>query len=705
MICSACTKVLEGKADSPRPAGEPGRSANDSYSHHNSFRDLEVAASKQNCFLCSRLWSAIPAEQKALLSSWSSQSEKEKVRTWLLSVELHHHIRTGSIWWYFVFSGRLPFDLRLRHGSSFLLTKNGQGLHTLDVPTQLHSSQCSAPPNTSGTIGPLKTERPDPTPSLMQLHQWIRTCETTHSTCKPRNSREGWNPTRLLDVGACIGSSFSDKILLINTREAREELCYVTLSHCWGQARILRLESSTHSKLEAGFEIAALEKTFQEAIFITRAAGRRYLWIDSLCIWQDENDSSDWLYECSQMHKVYGHGAFNISAASAHDATEGLFLSDKRANKLYEEVDCWMEPGHTERPFPTRYTLYDPTLWAVEIEQAPLNQRGWVLQERMLANKVIHFTDKEFFWECRELRASESFPTGYDASSAAKPLKHLGGNDFSYKSHWAYDKWEQIVFLYSRCRLTRAEDRLVAISGLAKEIGGLVDDSYVAGMWHKTLHEDLFWWADNGVTRRAQPYVAPTWSWASVPGGVFTCAHERFTSRLDVVDYVLQYVTEDTTGPITEARITVRGRLRPIEVVKREPIPYLICRTDTLDHATMELGLGGKKLLCARFASLEGYPDSINFDYIDLDYESESRNGRLFCISGRDAEAQFATHWTSGFDEYFTPADMHCMILLRCEDAESATYSRVGLSRHRRDSTIKEALGSGGEALDTITII
>lgn len=87
----------------------------------------------------------------------------------------------------------------------------------------------------------------------------------------------------------------------------------MTLSHRWGSAHVFKLRRYNHARLLAGFSATSLPQCFQDAIEVTQALGVRYLWIDSLCIIQDEDYLSDWARESSMMDKVYANPMVNIS--------------------------------------------------------------------------------------------------------------------------------------------------------------------------------------------------------------------------------------------------------------------------------------------------------------------------------------------------------------------------------------------------------
>jgi hypothetical protein len=99
-------------------------------------------------------------------------------------------------------------------------------------------------------------------------------------------------PSRVIDVGDSSG--VQEPYLLADT-VAIPPTAYVALSHCWGgiiPVRTLRANLAAHQR---ALSLASLPRTFRDAVTLTRRLNFRYLWIDSLCIIQD--DSDDWARE------------------------------------------------------------------------------------------------------------------------------------------------------------------------------------------------------------------------------------------------------------------------------------------------------------------------------------------------------------------------------------------------------------------------
>ncbi|PMD52702.1 HET-domain-containing protein, partial [Hyaloscypha bicolor E] len=336
-----------------------------------------------------------------------------------------------------------------------------------------------------------------------------------------------WYPTRLLDVGIN-----SDSLIKLHTTSFSEpQGPYLTLSHRWGGEHVLKLISGNLESFHNGVAINSLPRTFAEAVEITRRLNIRHLWIDSLCIIQDS--IGDWRKESLLMEKVYSHTHLNISATASENCHSGLFRSRPPIPDWPWFVDLTVEEHGKKRCF-----IYPSNLLG-SLDDLPLNKRAWVLQERILPTRILSFSDTQLFWECRKTQGCEMFPEHLpltacgDAAlsrciepSAIEERLRFNSSSGNYlpPSQYPYLMWYFIVDNYMTCGLTKMEDKLVAISGLAKRISKLVNDDYLAGLWRSTLPTSLVWEVSNciqsdGTTSSRPPqYRAPTWSWASVEG-------------------------------------------------------------------------------------------------------------------------------------------------------------------------------------------
>jgi hypothetical protein len=235
--------------------------------------------------------------------------------------------------------------------------------------------------------------------------QWLRRYIHVHTKCNQK-AHPQFLPSRLLDVGTETQPAVS---LRITSHAFPEPFpTYVTLSHCWGKFRITKLQLANLAAMTAkdGITVDSLPMTFQDAIVATRRLGVRFLWIDSLCIIQDSIE--DWAAESSRMGDIYAGGLCNLAATAATaapDGRTGCFVNRNpvlaRSCRVYIDEESYVRSCKFERP--GLYEFVDLDLWSNGILKAPLGRRGWVLQERFMARRALHFGENQLFWECTEL--------------------------------------------------------------------------------------------------------------------------------------------------------------------------------------------------------------------------------------------------------------------------------------------------------------
>lgn len=364
---------------------------------------------------------------------------------------------------------------------------------------------------------------------------------------------------------------------------------YITLSHRWGSTDIFKATKSTIAKLQVGIEVDKLPRTFIEAFTVCRKLGYRYIWIDSLCILQD--DDVDWRAEASLMGKNYANADLNISATGAKDSDSGLFMQ-REANLVTPIKVIISEPGS---PFnPGSYYILDPQLWSAGVSEAPINSRGWVFQERLLARRVLHFGQDQLYFECRQKDACESFPLGLPTTPTytfralgAVPNGHFksldpmidgrrarkemaGGRQCVDESLNPYFLWAELVQTYSGLQLTKATDKLIAVSGLAKWLQTVLsDDQYLAGLWRRHLPYHLLWSKRKHLRHgtNSLDYCAPSWSWASIKDQVdmypVSTSSDDEVILVDIVEAEIMPAGQDETGQLVGGYIKLHGPLRP----------------------------------------------------------------------------------------------------------------------------------------------
>jgi hypothetical protein len=185
---------------------------------------------------------------------------------------------------------------------------------------------------------------------------------------------------RIIDVG----SDITETVRLLLTKNTRGRYC--ALSHCWGpsEKRPTCVTRANEGLYFAGVNIGDLSTSFQDAILITRELGIRYLWIDSLCIVQD--DEAHWRQESARMGSIYENAFLRIAANGASDSTEGLFERHSNQTPNQEPPPVIQFPLYHERSS-TRALIHFRVARDSKKRQtsSPLARRGWV---RMFYCKV-----------------------------------------------------------------------------------------------------------------------------------------------------------------------------------------------------------------------------------------------------------------------------------------------------------------------------
>ncbi|KAH7061846.1 heterokaryon incompatibility protein-domain-containing protein [Paraphoma chrysanthemicola] len=345
------------------------------------------------------------------------------------------------------------------------------------------------------------------------LRAWLRWCDGSHNCTRYNAKSKAVLPSRLLDIG-----DRDLEILRLFCPKKKDGVKYAALSHCWGQLthenkrQFCTTDDNIKDRLK-GFTFSELPKTFRDAIRVTRELGIQYLWIDSLCIIQE--NQKDWEHEAKRMEGVYASAYCTIAATSAVDSNAG-FLERNDSNKYVHVEDT------SGRRF---YVSTDIDDFDNDVENARLNKRAWVMQERVLSRRTIHFTANQVYFECGEGVSCENFTT---LKSSFRKKYFMLDPDFPARLFESGNRrtTEFIQFLseeYSKRGLTQKTDRRVAISGLEDRIARTRRCQTRYGVFQPYLHRNLLWQRSGEERMKRIGYktqVVPSWSWMAYDGGI-----------------------------------------------------------------------------------------------------------------------------------------------------------------------------------------
>ena len=342
-------------------------------------------------------------------------------------------------------------------------------------------------------------------------------------------------------------------------------------------------------------------------MFVTAQAGVEHLWIDSLCIIQDCDE--DWQSESVKMGEIYRNGICNLASTGFVDGSSGLFVDrvPQQLRPIPITLSADIRLGNDIVLSEGRYQLVDYESWTTGVDEAPLNTRAWVVQERMLSPRTIHFGTQQIFWECCEKICSEVYARGFpenligingkldaefvvpvqDANSASKlsvsglerrrrfeELEPASKHQIlmsNHKKNLLRYQWWKILWKYARGALTRPEDRLVALAGLAKALQPHMNSKYLAGLWEDCLIDQLLWTLDMDQPNENPIKVeAPSWTWASTTANFYMYGYQPALpeedvdpeSSLAVVDRAsVKIGPSGPFGHITKGSLTITGGL------------------------------------------------------------------------------------------------------------------------------------------------
>ncbi|ROT37165.1 HET-domain-containing protein [Sodiomyces alkalinus F11] len=424
----------------------------------------------------------------------------------------------------------------------------------------------------------------------------IRECDSTHRLCTPTS--EPSLPKRVIDLGT------SNSQIKLRVTEENTPGRYICLSHRWAmptQHPLRRTLSNNISSHRQGISWDGLPATFRDAIDFTRALGIRYLWIDSMCIIQDDLD--DWRREGAKMASTYSNAYLTLAAAQDRGSERSMFVRMDpkfRLRPLALPESLLKDLGLSHRPHGAsdygvyvrhplthivRHTHLRPTLR----QPLPLLQRGWVFQERLLSPRTLYFGPEELSWECVEHHKCQCTGTRSSThSTQTNPKKVHRPSTLQQLAaakglHAVANRWAGLVEEYTALDLTFESDIFPALSGLAKSYRSILGSRYCAGLWERFLHEGLLWHVAGGTmdqdhwaqARRPGLWRAPSWSWAAVKGPVeFTRCTVALQEKCEVLDANCTLAGPDPTGELLSGGyLVLRGlvvstRLRYVDLTK-----------------------------------------------------------------------------------------------------------------------------------------
>jgi hypothetical protein len=530
---------------------------------------------------------------------------------------------------------------------------------------------------------------------------WIKNCDENHRICaKYRCEQWPTLPSRVIDVGTAVSLNELNEPRLFVSNGQRAP--YVCLSHCWGDTAS-GLIKTTKDNLELRkmqIPLDVLPKTFADAVKVARAMSIRYLWIDSICIVQDDMD--DWEIQAAAMASIYKNAYVTIAATASKDSNGGC-LRPRKPFVLLERP-----PVELKDPMPRSdiILLYPGSMHTIfNLIKAPLNTRGWTFQEMALSCRTLHFCEDQIVWQCLERTVTEDGVIDTPGFNKDHKYATLLYRKLGIKGGIVTDVddiesqricWWGVVKEFTSRKLTKDTDRLPALSGIINHLQERTGDTPIAGLWKNDLPYGLLWQsASRTMTRPQAQSKVPSWSWVSLDGPIqnYVTLHGEIGSvteqerRSTIQDQVVIVAAEvHHSGPIPSSPImggiiTLYGRLQPA-----------LRSSEDTDHRL----LTERRDQDISFYRLLAPPTSGSLDiksrhvgWCTFDQDAPPLDQVLWCleisISERESEASL-----DPFEEVPAPASTHDVLILASAENNSNTFRRLGVGMiHTGTETFK----------------
>ncbi|VUC22945.1 unnamed protein product [Clonostachys rosea] len=380
-----------------------------------------------------------------------------------------------------------------------------------------------------------------------KIQNWLHDCLDHHESC---NQPTSYLPPRLLRLNKPTGTFH-----ILNGNTITPGAQYITLSHSFTQTNF-QLTQSTLASLSESQPLSALPLAYRDTFTIVDRLGLSYLWIDQLCVLQD--DQSDQLLNANEAGRIFSRALLGICALGSKDPYYGLFTG--------RDPDV-MKPTilklHSDSHDATPYILETDKelIGAHAFHKEPASTDAKVFRQRLLSPRMVHFGQRRVYWECYGAICDELHPSGWstpvgltmgrEGEMAVHNLLHcdnwkpLIGVQFPVKNNYVdqiFTRWFHLLREYSRCAVPSSHEKLQNIQFMAEDMKRLLqcqgcnDTTYLAGMWKLMLPKGLVWSVYGAGTRPAAAQF-PSWSWASVNG---------------IIDFHVRCPTDTHTGLFCE---------------------------------------------------------------------------------------------------------------------------------------------------------
>lgn len=285
-----------------------------------------------------------------------------------------------------------------------------------------------------------------------------------------------------------------------------DDAAYVALSYVWGKDQQVKLMKSNTDLLNTPGAFKnrknAPSKTITHAIRATRRLGYRYLWVDALCIVQDDLENIQ--ANVNGMRQVYSDASFTLVAAAGYDADYGLpgvtLECPRKENQMRTTINKISMSNRLD-------TAIDFSHW---------NTRGWTFQEKLLSPRLLYFTDSQVTYHCDEgCNHEEQF---HNSNGNVEFNIHDSMNQLDFETYDIFEVYALAVKDYTSRSISYLNDKVRAFDGVLQSLQKPFKGPFLYGLPLTMLDVALLWIPTGRCTRGSAEF--PSWSWAGWQGCV-----------------------------------------------------------------------------------------------------------------------------------------------------------------------------------------
>jgi len=392
-----------------------------------------------------------------------------------------------------------------------------------------------------------------------------------------------------------------------------------------------------------------LPATIEDAIAVTREIGESYLWVDQLCILQD--DASDKHNLITQMDRIYAHSVLTIVAADGDNADAGL--AGLGTQRRIERQNFAVSQGFVLGQRLARYSLV--------LQRSRWYSRAWTFQEYRLSRRSLVFSASQMFFQCRQTVCFEDTWTGPHAIVDWDRIDeriNAPARGRLYPHSGAWEAYRKIIEEYTKRSLSYVSDTVNALSGLLNTLSFELQ-GFHRGLPHSEFHRALLWQFPQGSFARhpASESREPSWTWAAWKHeshileslgymGGWLCGLGLYGSvekRQAVAAYVIEYsgsitVTSMSSSNIEESSPRELPDLMPFSSMRTKLAAgtSLLCLYTYVAHlAVSESGLELGKLPGSQheYLLLDSQDDIIGYIKLSQAQRRELGARQLMCVA------------------------------------------------------------------------